>query len=117
MSLASHWQCVTDVSGLSTHRLRPKEGRWAPRLHSSSWGMAHFTVPWEWVRGRGLGGLAVDTTAHDLSGDVHIVLQAGVAGARSSVCSRPRRRRKEAHVICGVYRGGDGDGMYMGDDE
>ena len=41
VGLASHWPCVTDFSGLSTCGLQPKEGRWAPRLHSS-WGTAHF---------------------------------------------------------------------------
>ena len=35
VGLASHWPCVTDFNSLFTYGLTPKEGRWAPSLHSS----------------------------------------------------------------------------------
>jgi len=40
VGLASHWPCVTDLSGLSTYG--PKQGRRAPHQHSSC-GMVLFT--------------------------------------------------------------------------
>jgi len=40
--LASHWPCITDTSGSSTG-LRPKDGRWAPGLHSGKeYAMSHY---------------------------------------------------------------------------